>query len=481
MTSTLLLSTFLLFGAQDPPPAPGGAAPALDIVELRNGDRLEGRITTCLDGYVEIRLDAGTTVGVGMAQVARVRRGAGGMLPGRAPALRPRSEWFVLHDGNGASVGWLHAAVVVAADGAVQINEEYEFVIGRRRYQVTSLCRADAQLRPVTGYFRERIGEPVLGVALLAPGADGAGDRIVQERIVEATCRGDELHLARLDRSGRSERTLGGAAGATFPLLARELARLPGGALGPVTVFDPVSGELAVRRFLPPRARRVPGDGTAQQVTEITEASAAGRNSEWVDAHQRTLRRELAGPTLVAVPSSEGSARAVVGAARIPGALLREKGGDFGLWVPNPAWRVVDGQPAGQLALACDVHGASIGLARLDHLPGASLDTAAQAVANWFHLLHPGLGIGSRTAATVRDRPALRLEAGGPAAAARATIDVIPHRGAFLVLVCRAPAAAWEELEPDFAFVRASVELDARGLAPELQGPLAETGRRRGG
>lgn len=482
MTPFLLLLSLQLPAPQEPigtaavPPA----RPGVDVVELKNGDRLLGRIQHQLDGYVEIQLEAGATVGISIAQVAAIRRGTGPVAAPIPAAVTPRNEWFLLYDGHGASVGWLHASVSLAADGSVSMQEEYEFVEGRRRYQVTSLCTAGPQLQPVSCYFRERISEPSMGPALLPGGAtSGQGDRIADERIVEATCRGDSLQVVRLDRSGRRERTIDIAPGTTFPLLQRTLARQRGAAVPTAPMFDPATEEITERSFDAARERRLLVDGERRTVTEITEASALGRNHEWLDANQRTVRREIAGPSLVAVPSSADSARSMVGGVTIPSALIREVGGSFGLWAPNPAWEAVEGLPAGQLSLFCAAHGASVGFSRLDHLePAASLDTAVDAVGNWFLLLHPEIALERREAIAVRDRPAVRLWALGRSGKApmRATIDVIPHAGGHLVLLCRAPAAAWDELAADFAFVLRSVELDPQALEPTLQGPLAKPG-----
>jgi len=483
MTPFLLLLSLPLPCAQEPqvpeglpqdPPA--AVARSLDLVLLKNGDQLEGRITAQLDGYVEVQLQAGATVGVSMAMVKEIRRGAGGSA---APALGPvpsRNEWFVLHDAQGASVGWLHTAVVVSDEGGLETTEEYEFADGPRRYQVTSMCRADASLQPVSCYFRERRSEPALGLAVMM-GTGAQSDRIVDERIVEATCAGDELHVARLDRTGRRERTLEWTRNRTFPLLARTLARHQGAPIAAGTMFDPATEELVVRSFDGARQRRVTVDGKTQDVTEIAESSASGRNSEWLDASQHTLRRELAGPSLVALPSSMETARSAAGGPAIPSALVREVGGTFGLWAPNPAWAPIAGLPAGQVALFCEARGASIGLTRLDHLDADTpLDTAVDAVANWFRLLYPELRVERREPVIVRDRPAVRFFAGGKSAGApiAATVDVIPHHGRFLVLVCRAPVMAWDELTPDFAFFVRSIELEAQSMTPTLQGPLAE-------
>lgn len=479
MTPFLLLLCLQLPTPQEPGAAPPPAN-GKDVVELKNGDRLEGRIQQQLDGYVEIQLEAGATVGISIAQVAAIRRGTGVPAVATVAPVAPRNEWFLLHDGHGASVGWLHASVTIGPDGAVSMQEEYEFVEGRRRYQVTSLGTADPQLQPRSCYFRERVSEPSLGPALLPGGGGfGVGDRIADERIVEATYRGSELLVVRLDRSGRRERTIDVPPGTTFPLLARTLARQRPGVAQRHSMFDPATEDVTEGGIDAARERRIVLDGETMTVTEITEASASGRNHEWLDASFKTVRREIAGPSLVAIPSSADSARSAVGGASIPGALVREAGGAFGLWVPNPAWVAVDELPAGQVALFCAAHGASVGFSRLDHLePAASLDTAVEAVGKWFLLLHPELRLDRREPVAVRDRPAIRLWAGGRSGGApvQATITVIPHGGRHLVLVCRAPLAAWDELAGDFAFLVRTVELDAQALEPTLQGPLGKPG-----
>lgn len=460
---------------QDPSPQP---PPALDVVVLKNGDRLEGRITAQLDGYVELRLEAGATIGLGLAQVAEVLRGGGAPDQSSAASVAPSDQWFTLHDGSGQAVGFLHALVTNGADGAFTVSEEYEFADGRARWQITSMCTADASWLPKSCYFRERRSDPTLAAGAIGAADRGAqAERIVDERIVEATVDGERLKVSHLDRGGRRERELEFARGATFPLLARALARRSGSSFENLRLFDPATEEVVVRTFDGARQRHVTIDGKPVQVTEIAETTANGRNAEWIDATSRTLRREIAGPALVAVPSSRDSVTRAARGAAIPSAIAAEAGGAFGLWVPNPAWHAEDGMPAGQVALRCDAHGATICLSRLDHLErGAALDTAAESVANWFRLLYPDVAIERREPAVVRDRAAIRLvgRSRGGSDPVRAVVEVIPYHDDYLVLVCRARAAAWDELEPDFAFVRRTVELESQSLAPKLQGPVAE-------
>ncbi|MBL9079863.1 MAG: hypothetical protein JNL08_20360 [Planctomycetes bacterium] len=458
-------------------PGPQSAAPpALDVVVLKNGDRFEGRITAHLDGYVEVQLEAGAVVGLSTAEIAAVHRGAGAPSASAPALLSPSDEWFVLHDARGEAVGWLHAAVQATADGGASISEEYEFHQGRRRYQVTSLCTAAADGTPRSSYFRERVSEPLLGLAAFPVDGSGQAERIVDERIVEAVRDGDRLVVTRLDANGRRERTLPLPAGATFPLLARARARASGAALSDALLFDAATEELVVRTFAPARHRRVTVDGEPLQVTELVEESPHGRNCLWLDASLRTVRRELAGPALVAMPSHRDSARIAAHGTSIASAIVAEAGGAFGLWSPNPAWTPRPDLPAGQVVLTCSAHDASAALTQLDHLePGTPLEAAADAVANWFRLLHPDLTIDGRTRTQLRSADVVRLAASGGSGANRvqATVDVVPHRGHFLVLVCRAPAAAWDELAADFAFLQRSVELEPQALTPTLQGPVA--------
>jgi hypothetical protein len=461
---------------QDPAPVTPPATPrALDVIELKNGDQLEGRITVDVDGYVEITMAPGETVGFSRAQVKNILRGVGTIIPTVTGTVRESSEWFVLYDAHGEAVGWLHTAVQGRGDGGITASEEYEFVEGRRRYQITSMCVAGSGLVPVSSYFRERISDPMLS-AVMSPAAPAQSERIVEERIVEAKASGDRLYVQRLDRAGRHERQLEWAAGATFPLLARTLARHTGQAVVASQAFDPALEEIVSCSFSGARQRLVTLDGSATKVTEIAETTATSRNSTWIDANLQTVRRELAGPSLVALQSNADSARLAVGGVHVASAVVSEPGGEFGLWVPNPAWQLEEGIPAGQVVLTCDAHGASISLTRLDHFePGTSLDAAAEAVGKWFALMHPGLKVDGSTRITIRDRKAVQMLAkGGPVKGRmRAEIDVMAHQGQFLALVCLAPAAAWEELAADFDFLRRSIELSPQALSPTLQGPLA--------
>lgn len=463
MTTLLLLCCCW----QDPQP---GAPPALDVVELRNGEQLVGRIRTEIDGYIEIELEAGATVGIATAKVSAVRRGAG-PVPAARPVGGARDAWFVLHDSDGQAVGWLHASCTIDAEQRVRVHEEYEFAIGARHYAVTSLAVAGADLAPHSCYFRERIREPVLLQVPDAPAAQR--DRIVAERIVEATVDGGTLRIHRRTDDGAGERTVAWPAGGTFPLLAREQVRR-GGAGGAREMFDPATEELVTWTFEAGRERHVVLDGNPLAITELAEQGAAGRSAEWVDASLRTLRRELAGPSLVAVPSDADSALRVARSGhRIDPARVAEPSGAFALWVPNPSWQTEPPMP-GQIALRSGAHDGLISVTALDHLDaGASLDTAAGAVARWLPLVHVGMAAPTRSRGKVRDQITEHLVTlvGTGSEQLRIEIDVVPAGAHFLVLTCQCRQSGSQELAADFAFVRRSLELSGPSSAPVAAPP----------
>lgn len=468
MIPAVLLSLVLCQDPQVASPAPT----SLDVIELSSGETVEGRIVLELGSYLEIEVMPGAKVGLRKTQIAAIRRGAGGPAPTPAQAVIPASNrWFTLHDATGQAVGWLHSTVTAAEGGGVKVAEEWEFSAGTRHFQVTVLETADAQLQPKSCYFRERICEELVGQVADQPVARRA--RVVDERIVEASVVGGQLQIGRLRREGRDERTLPWTAGSTFPLLFREAARSNS---APVTktVFDPASEELATRSFAADRRRQVLVDGKPVQVTEQQETAGVVANLLWRDASGRVLRREVSGPSLVALPSTPELARgAVARGERLPAACAVEASGKFGLWRPNPAWEALPAAE-GSVLLGCALHDAYISLSVVDHLdPGTQLAAAGESIARWFQLLQPGMRLQPATSIRVRGREALQWEANGKNGDRDegAVLVVVPWQDRFVLLRCSAPRSALSELRPDFANVIAHLELDGKALAGMLPAP----------
>ncbi len=459
-TPFLPLLLTALCAAQDPP--------RLDVVELQSGERLQGEVIAQVDGMVEIRLGDGAVIGIGMDQVTAVRRGAGARPAPVAQQLPAREEWFVLHDGKGEPVGWMQSVTTIDGTG-VRLAEEWEFALGARTVGITIVEQLDSAMQPRSSYWRERI-------------RSAGSISVVEERILSAEVGPEGVELRRTTPAGNSSYRLPAPASLQFPLGA--MARLRAGLLArdgnpfELAVFDPQLEEVVVRRYEPARKRTVSHDAATRQVFEVAQTVRSIRNAEWLDAEGRVLRREVSGPALVAVRSDRDSARHVANSTfKYPPALVRERNGAFGLWLPNPSWVAAEDVPAGQLALHCEGRGLGLGVALLDHLPaGTSLDAAADAVVRWLALMQPGVRVVERGPARIRDRDAIRLVLRGSAGSSvlEGAAFVVPCGASHLVATSIGTREQWSELSADVIAMVQGLELAPAALSPVLRGPVAE-------
>lgn len=436
-----------------------------DQVVLVGGEVLEGRIVLERGSYLEIEIGKGAVVGFRLAQVAEIRRGAGSEAPLTHAAIAPRDEWFTLHDGTGRSVGTLHATVAASGVDGARLVEEWEFEHDGRTFQITSMEEVGSDLAPRTCYYRERVLQDASTGSPLDPMARSLFVR--GERIVEATVEGSELVVDRIAPEGRTQRRVPFASPASFPLLAREHQRTA--VRGPVelAVFDPAVEDLRTMRYEVPRVRRVAFEDAAVAVDELVVGGADGQNATWWEPVRGTLRREVAGPALVAVRVEQGSARDLVSTRTMPSPFVAEPLRRFGLWLPNPVWKA-ETPRNGAVALVAPAHDASITLSQLEGLDAmTSLDAAAQAVERWSKLQDPPLAVARRQSCTVRGEAALRLEfeGGKVGAGRRAVAVVVAWAEGFVVLRCAAPSASWDELQADFVAAAARVELGSAAVA----------------
>lgn len=486
------LALFAAVLAQDPAAVPVPAASARDgalpveaaapqstrrdQIVLVGGEVLEGRIVLERGSYVEVEIQPGATVGFRLAQVAEIRRGVGTESEPPRAVISSRDEWFTLHDGTGAAVGTLHATVLPGEGGGARLVEEWEFEQDGRTFQITAMEEVDPDFAPRSCYYRERCLQNASTGSPLDPMARSLFVR--GERIVEAVVEGDELVVDRIAPEGRTKRRVTFSSPATFPLLARELQRSVIRGTVEVPVFDPAVEDLRTMRYDVPRSRRVAVDGNSVTVDEMVAGGTDGQNATWWDPARGTLRREIAGPALVAVRVEQGSARDLVSTRTTPSPFVAEPLRRFGLWLPNPVWTAAEPRE-GAVALVAHSHDAAITLSQLPGLDAtSSLDAAALAVERWSRLQNPPLVVETRSSCTVRGEPALRLECRGGLVGAerRATVVVVSGQMGFVVLRCTAPAAVWEELAADFSAATARLELSSAAVAA-LDGKPAEAVR----
>jgi hypothetical protein len=248
-------------------------------------------------------------------------------------------------------------------------------------------------------------------------------------------------------------------------------------------VFDPRLEEFVRRTYDVGRRRRVVLDGDRRHVRVLTAEGTHGVNAEWLDAGANTVRREVNGPALVAVPATEKDARRTARRQelRFAAAFRAEAGGEFGMWLPNPMWSFCETSRSGQVAAVARLEGASVTLVRLDQLDeNLAVSSATDAVLRWLVLVHPDLAVMLRTTESIDRRAAERvrgyfevLHDRRPEIHELETL-VFQHRGAWFAWCVSAPRTLYSQYREDFAWMEERLELWREGFAPTLQGPLAE-------
>lgn len=476
MTVDVILAFALCVLTVQQQPAPA----TVDTLVLDLGEELTGRIVLETADYVEIEIGPGTVVGLERRRITSITRATVRAEPAAAvlqsAGLQPRDDWNVLHDGSGRAVGWMHATITPADGGGVRIGEEWRFVGTGQTVETTLLEVLDADGMPESAFCHERIRS--------------ADDRLSADRVVNAVVRDGRLEVRIGTPRETRSRSYDFDAGTRFPLeLRAELRGRPAGARASETyrVFDPLTEQFEERTFEFGATRHVDlGGGQPANVRVLTATGVRGRNSEWLDASARPLRREVAGPALVAVPvasEAEARRRAQEAHAAFPPAFRTELGGSFGVWLPSPAWSFVETERSGEVTAQAPFDEASMSLVRLDHLdPGLGLQSAADSVLRWLRLVHDRLEILDRVEQTIRGTRAVRLR--GRAFTTEGTrVELLVHvlqLGDHWFVSCgTAPRIAFARVEPELRWMVERFELHREGFAPELHGPLAERGGRR--
>ncbi len=471
---SLLLATALgsffasAIHAQDDPLPPG-----VDRIHLDVGTVLDGRIVQETDGYVEIEIAPGTLVGFDKARTVRIIRGApttdddAGGATGTASAaegIAPSDDWAVLHDAEGSAVGWLQRSVQPDGEGRLRFSEEWSFSGKDGTVEVTVLEVVGADGTPVSAFCHERIRP--------AAGQPGTG----RERIVRARMQGRKLVIERSNSSGRSRDEHEVPPGLRFPLsLNAELRARPAGHHAREThlLFDPVDDTLVRRTFDVGRIRMVELEGRPQRVRVLAIERARGRLVEWLDAAGRPLRREVTGPSLVALAAPESEARRAVERRRqvAPAAFGTDHGSAVGLWLPNPAWHLDETGRDGAVTAVSSLDESTFTAWRLEQLDADLLATSAlDAVLRWLRQVHGDLEVVARGVREIRGlaaeglRGAYRVKDGGRSRIFEIEVHVVQDGAGWVALCATMPRDRASSVAADLDWMLERIELRPEGF-----------------
>ncbi|MDA0375427.1 MAG: hypothetical protein O2865_16710, partial [Planctomycetota bacterium] len=369
---------------------------------------------------------------------------------------------------DGRVVGRLHTTLSPTEEGGWRIGEEWSFQDGERTLETTRLDTVDAAGRPASSFHHERVR--------------ASTGELSADRVVRAVVEGDTLRVHARSDEGMKTETYRVEPGLRFPLeLREELRRLEAGAGGEQThpVFDPMHGEFERVRCEYGGTRRVETSrDEALPVREIRTSTTRGQNAEWLGSGPVPVRREVAGPSLVAVRVS-GEKEAFAAASRVfPPSFRAERDGRFGLWLPNPGWRFVGESGKDEVVAELPHESASLALLRLPQLDaGLGLDSATDAVMRWLGLAYPELLEGDREVGVMRaSTPVMAVRATGKTLAGQTTslwVHVLQVEGEWFASCAAAPRHAFGRLEDELRWMVERFELRKEGFDPEPEGAKA--------
>ena len=468
MKGTLLLLSMILPQGE----VPETSASQVDVIVLENGGRIEGRIARETGNYIEIRIDEETVVGFEKSRIESVLRSAKIKEAKIPPPLPRRDQWYVLHDGEGRPVGHMHATITVDELGRARIGEEWRFRGSGGPTEVTMLEIADRDLRPVSCFYHERMRR-------------ARDDMVIHERTVRAELSDDGLAVEKRTLKIRERRHYEAEPKMLFPLLALEVFRRRSrseDAARVHVVYDPKREQFVRRTYTPGQRREISSGGKKVMARELLVEDAQMSNSEFVDGSMEILRREINGPGLVAVPTTEDLAMRYV-TSREPiyqATMLAELGGRFAMWLPSPVWSFLAPGSKGSITAHAPLYKASASLVLMDQIgPEVLIESAADDVHRWLVLAKPGFALKSRYRARLRDRPTVCLEAfwqekmDGKVVDYQGVVHVFSVDGRYLALCLAAARSEYKKMTSDFDRILNKVELHPQSVRPQLQGPLA--------
>lgn len=314
-------------------------ATAQDRVTLKNGEVLEGKILEETDSIVTLR-SGRIEMTLGRDRILELSRvvpepGAQAVAEGAAPEPVPEeSRWFAVRDGAGRIVGALHRLQRIdELDGVEAIRLEEHFLFRNaegKPLNVHVVEWASPALEPLSFHYREWEGDD----GFVYQGKVGRG------RV--------ELGVVERDGLKRTEEQPF-PSGTTLPLIARlRLLQEDHTITRRITlsVYDYHDRRFVARNYLVGTERTTP---SGQRVRVFaSERHGGALSEEWIDPARGTVRLEVNGPYLVAEPTVEDSIQAwIEGGGGMEDASTEVRGGRgaFRLFLPNPAWRVLEARP----------------------------------------------------------------------------------------------------------------------------------------
>lgn len=312
---------------------------AQDTLKLKNGNLFEGRVLSENDRTVTIRIGPGQVLEVPkqiIATLARVSRKDDPGKDGAAQRLRPRSEWFLLRNGEGRVLGKLHILVKAEEQGGYRLEEQWSFhEEDRRRMLVSRIETVDARLRPRTCFYRET----VLG---------RSAQKALDEKLYQGEVQDEQLLLKTFDKQGRRQRKLPFQRGNLFPLLVEELLR-EGEARGARTfhasIYDPMEGLFELRRYelcdgvAVPESLIESADARQGRVRLVEWQSGGRTKREWISADGKILLIEVNGVHLVAEPISAELGTSLVRPEKLRAQRSFHELAELEIWLPRATWR----------------------------------------------------------------------------------------------------------------------------------------------
>jgi hypothetical protein len=374
----------------------------------------------------------------------------------------------VLHDARGIAVGTLHAVVVTEDATQTRLSEQWSFRGAAEDTEVTWYEIVDASLRPSSAFYHEKVRD------------QSPERRVLRERFLRLQLEGDSLIVEARGEGGRRRIVHGFPDSARLPLAFAESIRRNRNAslTGDVLVFDAATESFVARNVLAPAQRLVPAVNSGKPVREIAWVTGGRRQAMWLDASARTLRREVNGESLVALPMAEARARELAdrGASAAPAAVVEDREQGLRLRLPNPTWRADETTTEGVLRASAPLVGATVTLQRVaTSVDGAPATEGADIVLRTLERTHRDFTeLGRRMVGetlVVTTRHVVHRE--GEDVAVRSEHRFASGRRKPAWLWLAAPEPEWDSLAVDFERIAAGVETRTEAVGERPLGILA--------